>query len=108
MLIAARAAQAVGAALLTPATLALILQAFFPEKRAIAGSLWSAFGALAAAFGPAAGSYLIEVASRPVIFLINVPADAVAWWLGRANLIESKGSSPRRGRHGQTFPAVSF
>jgi MFS family permease len=78
MLIAARAAQAVGAALLTPATLALILP------------------------------YLIEVASRPVIFLINVPADAVAWWLGRANLIESKGSSPRRGRHGQTFPAVSF
>jgi EmrB/QacA subfamily drug resistance transporter len=93
MLIAARACQAVGAAMLTPATLALTLQAFPVEKRAVSVGLWSAFGALAAALGPVTGSCLIEMISWPAIFLINLPIGAVAWWLGRKNLTESTGST---------------
>ncbi len=97
MLIAARACQAVGAAMLTPATLALTLKAFPTEKRALAVGLWSAFGALAAALGPVAGSCLIELISWPAIFLINLPIGAVAWWLGRKNLTESAGSQGAAG-----------
>jgi EmrB/QacA subfamily drug resistance transporter len=92
MLIAARACQAVGAAMLTPATLALTLHAFPIERRAVAVGLWSAFGALAAALGPVAGSCLIETISWPAIFLINLPVGVVAWWLGRKHLTESMGS----------------
>ena len=51
-LIAARVLQAVGAALLTPASLSIVLAAFPQEKRSVAISLWGAVGALAAAVGP--------------------------------------------------------
>ena len=63
LLIAARALQAVGAALLAPASLALVLNAFPREKRASTVGLFSAVGALAAAVGPAFGSWVIEATS---------------------------------------------
>jgi EmrB/QacA subfamily drug resistance transporter len=94
-LIAARIVQALGAALLTPASLALILQAFSKDKRAIAVSLWSVVGALAAAVGPAVGSLVIELASWRWAFLINLPVGGIAWWLARQRLAES--SSPESG-----------
>ena len=52
LLIAARVVQALGAALLTPASLSIILDAFPKEKRTVAISLWGAVGGLAAAIGP--------------------------------------------------------
>ncbi|WP_211209733.1 MFS transporter [Uliginosibacterium gangwonense] len=55
-LVAARALQAMGAALLTPASLSLVLAAFPTNKRAVAVSLWSAVGGLAAAVGPSLGA----------------------------------------------------
>ncbi len=88
-LIALRALQAAGAALLTPASLALILRAFPAQQRAVAVSLWSAVGAFAAALGPAAGSWLIEQTSWPWIFLINLPIGIVTWWLARSYFVES-------------------
>lgn len=88
-LIALRVLQAAGAALLTPASLALILRAFPPQQRAVAVSLWSAVGAFAAALGPAAGSWLIEQTSWPWIFLINLPIGLVTWWLARSHFVES-------------------
>jgi EmrB/QacA subfamily drug resistance transporter len=90
MLIAARVVQALGAAMLTPASLALVLHAFPKEKRAVAVSLWSVFGALAAAIGPALGSIVIEYASWRWAFLINLPLGLVAWWLAHKTLVESK------------------
>lgn len=94
-LIAARAVQAAGAALLTPASLALVLGAFPIEKRAAAVGLYSAVGALAAAVGPAFGSWVIEVSSWHWVFLVNVPLGGVAWALARRHLQES--TSPETG-----------
>lgn len=88
-LIGARTAQAIGAALLTPAALALVLRAMPEENRALAVSLWGAVGALAAALGPACGSWLIEVFSWRAIFWINLPAGVVIGWLGVRALAES-------------------
>lgn len=76
-LIAARAVQAVGGAVLSPASLTLILRAFPPEKRSAIVGLWSAAGALGAALGPGAGAALIELASWRAAFLVNLPLGAL-------------------------------
>ncbi|MEZ5246654.1 MAG: DHA2 family efflux MFS transporter permease subunit [Acidimicrobiales bacterium] len=72
-LIAARVIQAVGGALLTPASLAMVLPQFPLAKRGVAIGVWGAMGALGAAFGPSVGALLIEASSWRLIFLINVP-----------------------------------
>jgi EmrB/QacA subfamily drug resistance transporter len=77
-LITARAAQGVGAALLTPTTLAL-LPRLFPDarERATAVGVWGGVGALALAVGPLTGGYLSQHASWGWIFLINVPIGVI-------------------------------
>jgi EmrB/QacA subfamily drug resistance transporter len=72
-LIAARVVQALGAALLTPASMSIVLAAFPSEKRAVAVSLWGAVGGLAAAVGPSLGSWVTETAGWPWAFYINLP-----------------------------------
>jgi EmrB/QacA subfamily drug resistance transporter len=80
-LIAARVVQAIAAAMISPASLALILAAFPVEQRGRSAGLWSAVGALAAASGPVIGSLLIEWISWRMIFLINLPIGlAVLFW----------------------------
>jgi EmrB/QacA subfamily drug resistance transporter len=83
LLIASRALQGVGAALLTPTTLA-ILTAAFPEPKEQAGAvgLWSAVGALALAVGPLLGGILSEDANWHWIFFINVPIGIATVALG--------------------------
>jgi len=93
-LIALRILQAAGAALLTAASLALILAAFPPEKRAVAVSLWAAVGALAAAFGPAVGGVLVQYSGWQSVFLVNLPIVAWAIWRGQRQLVESRGEAP--------------
>ncbi len=63
-LIAARALQAVGAALLLPTALALVLAAFPPEKRTIAVTLWGAVAGLAYALGPSGGASILAGGRR--------------------------------------------
>ncbi|WP_245721711.1 MFS transporter [Nocardia crassostreae] len=58
-LVAFRVLQAVGAAMLTPASLALVMAATPPERRAMAVRLWVAFGGLGAALGPVLGGLLV-------------------------------------------------
>ena len=89
-LIAARVLQAFGAALLTPASLAIILAAFPQQKRAIAVSLWGAVGALAAAIGPSLGALVIDSAGWPWAFYINLPLGAISLWFGAGILRESE------------------
>lgn len=72
-LTAARVVQAIAGAMISPASLTLILAVFAPEHRSRSAGLWSAVGALAAASGPAIGSALIEWFSWRMIFLINLP-----------------------------------
>ncbi|TMR96167.1 DHA2 family efflux MFS transporter permease subunit [Nonomuraea basaltis] len=72
MLIAGRAVQALGAALLMPSSLALILPEFAQGQRAMATAIWTATGALAAAAGPSLGGVLVEWQGWRSVFLINL------------------------------------
>jgi EmrB/QacA subfamily drug resistance transporter len=83
VLIVSRAAQGLGAALLTPAALA-ILPAAFPEERerSLAVGIWSAVGALSLALGPLTGGLISQRWHWGWIFLINVPVGAIAYAIG--------------------------
>jgi len=95
-LIAARVAQAIGAALLTPASLSIVLDAFPHSKRAIAVSLWGAVGGLAAAIGPSVGSFVVDTVGWPWAFYLNLPLGALSLWRGAALLKEAKKPENRR------------
>jgi EmrB/QacA subfamily drug resistance transporter len=73
ILLAARAMQGVGAALLLPNSLALLNAAFQGEKRGRAVGMWAAAGAAAAAVAPLLGGWLVDTAGWPSIFSINIP-----------------------------------
>jgi len=73
ILLAARAAQGVGAALLLPNSLALLNAAFQGEKRGRAVGIWAAAGAAAAAIAPLIGGWLVGTVGWPAIFYINLP-----------------------------------
>ena len=88
-LIVARVFQSIGACLLTPAALALVLDAFPKEKRMIAMGAWGAVGALAAALGPGIGSYIIDVGGWEWAFFINVPIGLLCIWQSSKILQES-------------------
>jgi EmrB/QacA subfamily drug resistance transporter len=89
-LIAMRALQAVGAALLLPASLSIVLAAFPVERRAIAVSLWGAVSGLAAAVGPSLGSLLVDHWGWPWAFFLNLPLGGYAIWRGARLLGESR------------------
>src|SRR5512138_1876340 len=72
-LIAARALQGVGAALLVPGSLALISAAFPERERGPAIGTWSGFSGITAALGPVLGGYLVDRWSWRWAFLLNVP-----------------------------------
>ncbi|HET9242018.1 MAG TPA: MFS transporter [Gaiella sp.] len=77
MLIAARVAQGVGAALMNPATLSIIAATFPPRQRGTAIGIWAGVSALALAIGPLVGGLLTEHASWHWIFFVNVPVGVV-------------------------------
>jgi EmrB/QacA subfamily drug resistance transporter len=84
-LIAARAVQGVGAALLVPGSLALISAAFPEGERGRAIGTWSGFSGITAAVGPVLGGYLVDHLSWAWAFLINLPLAAgvlLTAWLG--------------------------
>ena len=78
VLIAGRVVQAVGAALLMPASLALLLSATAPAARAQAVAMWGGISALAVATGPSLGSVLIDAGGWRWAFFINLPVALVA------------------------------
>ncbi len=98
VLVASRAVQGLGAALLTPTTLAIISATFAEgRQRAAAVGIWSAVGALALAVGPLLGGLLSEHLSWGWIFFINVPVGIATLVLGAAVITESRNAnSPRR------------
>ena len=90
-LIAARAIQGLGAALLTPTTLAIISATFEAgRRRAAAIGIWSAVGALALAVGPLIGGLLTQYLSWEWIFFVNVPVGLVTMLLGARVISESR------------------
>src|SRR4051812_27009481 len=77
-LVAFRAVQGVGAAMMMPATLSIITNAFPPAERGKAIGTWAGVSAIALALGPLVGGWLTEDVTWRAIFFINVPVAAVA------------------------------
>jgi EmrB/QacA subfamily drug resistance transporter len=96
-LIAARALQGVGGALLTPGSLAIIEASFRPEDRGPAIGAWSGLGGVTAAIGPFLGGWLVQAASWRLIFLINLPLAAVVVWVAQRHVPESRDPSAAPG-----------
>ena len=95
-LVAARAVQGVGAALLTPASLALIGATFDEHERSRAIGVWAGFGALTAAAGPVLGGWLVDAVSWRAIFFINLPLAVAAAALALLFAPESRDPDVRR------------
>jgi EmrB/QacA subfamily drug resistance transporter len=89
-LIAARAVQALGGAILVPASLGLLLPEFPLERRATATALWGATGAIAAAAGPSLGGLLVDWQGWRAVFFVNLAIGLPALVPARRILRESR------------------
>ena len=96
MLVAARAVQAIGGAVLTPSSLALVLPEFPVERRSAAIGVWGAVGAVAAASGPTVGGFLVDTFTWHAVFLINIPLCILAIAVGAKLLKESRDETAPR------------
>jgi NTE family protein len=88
LLIAFRVVQGIGAAMIAPTSLALVLDSFPPERRAAGVGLWGAAAAAAAAVGPTLGGALVELSDWRLVFLVNLPLGATVVWFGAKALRE--------------------
>ncbi|HJW58593.1 MAG TPA: MFS transporter, partial [Actinomycetota bacterium] len=109
-LIAARALQGIGGALLTPGSLAIIEASFRREDRGAAIGAWSGLGGVTAAVGPFLGGWLVQAASWRLIFLINLPLAAVVVWVSQRHVPESRdpGATGRLDWPGAALAAVGL
>ncbi|MET4659327.1 EmrB/QacA subfamily drug resistance transporter [Streptomyces sp. PvP037] len=92
VLIAARALQGVGGALLTPGSLALIQASIHPDDRGRAVGLWSGFGGIGAAVGPFLGGWLVDGPGWRWVFLLNVPLALLCAPIALRHVPESSGA----------------
>jgi EmrB/QacA subfamily drug resistance transporter len=95
-LIAARAVQGIGAALLLPGTLSIITVTFPPHERARAIGLWAGVSGLALALGPTVGGLMVERLGWESVFFLNVPIGAVAFLVATRTVRESVSPEQRR------------
>jgi EmrB/QacA subfamily drug resistance transporter len=95
-LIAARALQGVGAALLTPGSLAILQASFAPDDRSRAIGAWSGLGGVATAIGPFLGGWLISAVSWRLVFFINLPLAAAVVAIAVRHVPESRSPGPRQ------------
>ena len=95
-LVAFRVVQAIGAALLVPASLAVVVEAFPEDRRSHAVGLWGASAALAAGLGPPIGGALVELGGWRLAFLVNLPIGVAACVAIRRTLVESRAPGRRR------------
>ncbi len=94
-LIAFRAVQGVGAALLMPGTLSILTVTFPPSERAKAIGIWAGVSGLALALGPTAGGWVVEHAGWEWIFFLNVPIGVVAAIVATRVVSESRAEVTR-------------
>ena len=94
VLIAARALQGVGGALLTPGSLAILQASFAEDDRAAAIGAWSGLGGLATAIGPFLGGYLIGAVSWRLVFFINLPLAVAVLAITARHVPETKAPGP--------------
>ena len=95
LLIAARAVQGLGAAMVMPVSLTILASAFPPERRGAIVGIYGGIGGLAIASGPLVGGAITEGLDWHWIFWVNVPIGVVATLLARLQLAESRGPSTR-------------
>jgi EmrB/QacA subfamily drug resistance transporter len=96
VLISARALQGAFGALLTPASLALIVAAFPPDERGNAIGTWTAYSGIAAVVGPLVGGWLVDALSWRWIFTINLPFILVALMIATRIPVAAASSQRRR------------
>src|SRR5699024_10565164 len=110
VLIAARAVQAVGAALIMPSTLSTVNATFHGRHRAAAFGVWGAVISGAAAVGPLAGGALTQWASWHWIFLVNLPLGAFVLVAALLTVPETRGGDPLPGADvdGALLSAIGF
>jgi EmrB/QacA subfamily drug resistance transporter len=94
-LIAARAVQGLGGAIVTPLTLTILSAAVSPERRGVALGAWGGIGGLAVASGPLVGGAVVEGISWQWIFWLNVPIGLVLIPLAYLRLKETRGPATR-------------
>src|SRR4249919_1711663 len=107
-LIAARALQGAGAAIITPLTLTLLSTAFAPEKRGLAIGAWSGISGLGVALGPLVGGAVVEGISWHWIFWLNVPIGLALLPLAARRLAESYGPGGRLDLGGLTLGGLGL
>lgn len=90
LLIAARVLQGVGAALLTPGSLALISATIADRDRGAAIGAWAGLGGVASAVGPIVGGWLVDAATWRAVFWMNLPIGAAVVWIAWRHVPESR------------------
>ncbi|WP_323742769.1 DHA2 family efflux MFS transporter permease subunit [Nocardioides islandensis] len=95
LLVAGRVLQALGAAMLVPASLAIVVEAFSSDRRAHAIGLWGATAAVAAGLGPPMGGALVELGGWRWAFLVNLPFGVLAVVATRRTVVESRAPGRR-------------
>ncbi|MFE9122194.1 MFS transporter [Streptomyces sp. NPDC007172] len=106
VLIAARALQGIGGALLTPGSLAIIQSGFHPDDRARAVGVWSGLGGVGAAIGPFLGGWLVDGPGWRWVFLINVPLAVLCVAVALRHVPESRDPRVHTGRFDVTGAAL--
>jgi EmrB/QacA subfamily drug resistance transporter len=107
LLVAARALQGFAAALLTPASLALLGANFTEAERPRAFGIWAGAGALTTALGPVLGGWLVDSIGWRAIFLINLPVAALTILITLRSVPESRDDEARALDIPGTLTAVS-
>src|SRR4051794_25215533 len=93
-LVAGRVLQGIGAAALSPASLALLAAAYpVPQERIKAIGLWAGFSGIGLAVGPVAGGVLTDAFGWPAIFLVNLPIGVILLLVGLRSLDEARNPS---------------
>ncbi|MGH3440013.1 MAG: MDR family MFS transporter, partial [Sciscionella sp.] len=95
-LVGFRVLQGIGAAILVPASLALVVEGFDAAHRAHAVGLWGAAAAIASGLGPPVGGLLVDWSSWRWVFLVNIPLGILAVMVAWRVLTESRASGRRR------------
>src|SRR3954468_5333377 len=89
-LVASRVLQGAGAAFLVPASVALLIGSYPPERRTQMVALWGGDGALAVATGPSLGAAIVSAGGWRWAFFVNLPIGLAVLLLGRRTLVESR------------------